>query len=197
MSRTSLRSKKRVPPMMRWGMPCLANMRSKAWDWEFNPVEHGEVRELPALGHPVQNGLGDAVGLVLLVFRQVQADFRPRPCGGPKGLAFALLIVGDDGVGGVQDVLSGAVVLLQAHHLGPGEVLLEMQNILDGGPPELVDALVIVAHHAQVAAALGQQTDKPVLGVVSVLVLVHHQVAETVSGSTPARRGRSRTGARR
>ena len=25
-----------------------------------HPVEHGEVRELPALGHPVQNGLGDA-----------------------------------------------------------------------------------------------------------------------------------------
>ena len=175
-----MRSKKRVPPMMRVGDALLGEHALQGLGLGIHPVEHSEVRELPALGHPVQNGLGDAVGLVLLVFRQVQADFRPWPGGGPKGLAFALLVVGDDGIGGVQDVLSGAVVLLPAHPLGPGEVLLEMQNVLDGGPPELVDALVVVAHHAQVAAALGQQTDKPVLGVVGVLVLVHHQVAETV-----------------
>ena len=35
MSRTSFRSKNRVPPMIRWGTPCLANIRSKVRDWEF------------------------------------------------------------------------------------------------------------------------------------------------------------------
>ena len=106
--------------------------------------------------------------------------FAPGPAAVQRVLPLRSWLLAMTALAASQDVLGGAVVLLQAHHLGPGEVLLEMQNVLDGGPPELVDALVVVAHHAQVAAALGQQTDKPVLGVVGVLVLVHHQVAEAV-----------------
>ena len=58
------------------------------------------------------------------------------------------------GVGGVQDVLGGAVVLLQPDEPGAlGILLLKAQDVLDVSPPEAVNALVVVAYHADVLRA--------------------------------------------
>ena len=45
---------------------------------------------------------------------------------------------------------------LQAENLGPGELVLKLEDVFDGGPPELIDALVVVPHHAQVPPGGGQ-----------------------------------------
>ena len=83
-----------------------------------------------------------------------------------------------DGVGRVQDILGGAVVLLQADGAATGVLALEAQNVLDVGPPEAVDGLVVVAHHADVLIAPRQELGQEVLEVVGVLVLVNEDVAE-------------------
>ena len=90
------------------------------------------------------------------------------------------LVVLDDRVGRLHDVLGGAVVLLQLEDLQLGVVLLEVQNVLNISAPEGVDALRVVAHHADVAVLGGQLARNQVLGVVRVLVLIHHHELEQV-----------------
>ncbi len=94
-----------------------------------------------------------------------------------------LVIVLDNSGGGREDRLSRAVVLLELHHLGFGEVPLEVQDIPDVGVPEAVDRLVLVSYDHQVVVLGGEQLQQPVLSVVGVLVLVDQNVAE---GAAPA-----------
>ena len=118
------------------------------------------------------------VGLVALVEIGLDEHLVPRAVAGPQGLALTALIVADHGVGRVQNVLGGAVVLLQPDHPGAAVLLLKAEDILDIGAPEAVDALVVVAHHADVAVAACQQAGQQVLQVVGVLILVHQHIAE-------------------
>ena len=72
----------------------------------------------------------------------------------------------------------GAIVALQPDHLGALEIALEAQDVVHLRPAPAVDRLVVVAHAADVAVALGQQPQPQVLGHVGVLVLVDEYVAE-------------------
>ena len=81
-------------------------------------------------------------------------------------------------VGGVQNVAGGAVVLLQADGDGVLVLVLKVQNVLDGSAPELVNALVVIAHHTEIAPAAGQQGAQHILGVVGILILIHQHIAE-------------------
>ena len=141
-------------------------------------VEHGVVPELPAPVDPHQDVPGHEVGLVPLVEDGADVDGLAAAALGPEGLALAAGVVGDDGVGGVQDVLGGAVVLLQPDEPGLGILLLKAQDVLNVGPPEAVDALVVVAHHAEVLPPPGEKGREQILQMVGVLVLVHQHVAE-------------------
>ena len=135
--------------------------------------------------------LGDEPGLVVLVVGDVADDPLAGPGVGPQLLRLAALVVADHLVGGVEDGLGGAVVLLQQDRRGVGEVLLEVEDVADVGAAEGVDRLVGVTHHHQLAGldplglgveVLGvvgaQLVDQGVLGVVGVLVLVDEDVAE-------------------
>ncbi|MGC0428154.1 hypothetical protein RKD32_004509 [Streptomyces sp. SAI-195] len=106
------------------------------------------------------------------------------------------LVALDDRVGGAEDGLRGAVVLLQEDRRRVRVVLLELEDVADGGAAEGVDRLVGVAHHAQLGGRhLGlrrhvdgvlrghpdQLAHQGVLGVVGVLVLVHQDVPEAAA----------------
>ena len=60
--------------------------------------------------------------------------------------------------------------------MGVGEVLFKLQNIADVGAPPGVDALVLVAHGADVFLLASQQLHELVLGAVGVLVLVDKEI---------------------
>ena len=96
----------------------------------------------------------------------------------PERLPLSSRIVGDHGVGRVQNALGGAVVLLQLDHLGLGKEAVEGENVLNGRAAEFVNALVVVAHHHQVLVAAREQHGELKLGHVGVLELVHADVAE-------------------
>ena len=122
--------------------------------------------------------LRDEQRLLVLVVR-AEAD-RELALGrlGPQGLGLALDVVLDQRVRDREDVRGGAVVLLHQEDLGVGVVALEVQEVLDRGPAPRVDALVGVAHDADVPVLLREQVDQLVLRAVRVLVLVHEDVAE-------------------
>ena len=75
-------------------------------------------------------------------------------------------------------MLGGTVVLLQADDPGVLVLLFKVQDILNVGPPETVDGLVIVTHHAEVPVSPGQQAGEEILQVVGVLILVHQHIPE-------------------
>ena len=91
-----------------------------------------------------------------------------------------VLVVGDDGVRGVDDVLGGTVVLFQADESIVGVVVLEVEDVLDVGAAEGIDALGVVAYHADVLEQRRDAFHDEVLSVVGVLVLVDEDELESV-----------------
>ena len=104
--------------------------------------------------------------------RLALAELRPEP------LLLALAVVLDHRVGGVQDRVRRAVVLLERDHARAGEVALELEDVADVGASEAIDRLVRVADHHQVPVWPREQLEQDVLRVVRVLVLVDEDVAE-------------------
>ena len=142
-------------------------------------VEHGDVRggidqlQTRDLG-------GDVVGLGLGVARLEEDQVRAFAARGFELFADALLVVGDDGAGGVQNFLVRAVVLLDAQDARAGKILGEAQDVADVGAAPAVDGLVLVADDAEIRPGAGQQPQQVVLHAVGVLVFVDVKVAEAL-----------------
>ncbi len=94
-------------------------------------------------------------------------------------LGDAAFVMGDEGIGRIDDIARAAVVPLQAEDPGFLEILLEVEDIGDLGAAEGVDGLGIVPHHAEIPVRRRQFAEDDVLGQVRVLVLVHQDMAET------------------
>ena len=127
-----------------------------------------------------QDLAGDPVRLVALVLGPVARDRAARVADGEELLGLAADVVGDDGVGRIEDGLGRAEVLLQHDRRHVGEGALELQDVADVGTAPAVDRLVGVPHHAHVAVRLAQQLDDLVLRVVRVLELVDEDVPEAL-----------------
>ena len=72
------------------------------------------------------------------------------------------------------------VVLLQSDGLGAGIEFFKVENVLNGSAAEAVDALVVIAHHADVALRPGEQADQTELrhaGILILLSLIHISLA--------------------
>ena len=123
------------------------------------------------------DGPGNKVRFPLLIGRLVVQHPFAAGIFGPQRFALALAVAADDRVGGLQNGAGAAVVLLQTDHAGLPKLLLKGEDVFDGGAAEFVDALVVIAHHTQVAMAAGQKADQQVLGMVGILILIHHDVA--------------------
>ena len=96
----------------------------------------------------------------------------------PELFALAAAVVRNDGVRRVQNALRGAVILLQTDDLRALVLLFKVQNVGDGRTAEAVDALVVVAHDADIFIAPGQQRGQQVLQMVRILILVDEDIAE-------------------
>ena len=152
-----------------------------------------EDRDLAAGGAAVEQPIdlaGDVSRLGVLVIELTQADRIALAELAPQTLGAAAAVVGDDGVGGVEDRLRRAVVLLELDDAGVREVLLELEDVADLGTAEAVDRLVGVADDREVAVLAGKQRQPAVLDVVGVLVLVDEDVPEGLDDSA---RGPPRT----
>ena len=117
-------------------------------------------------------------GLILFRSCRIMMDLVPHPVLRPERLALAAVVVFDHTVGSVQNVGGGTIVLFQADGFCPAEHLFKVENILDGCAAEFVNALIIVAHHADIVIAACQQPDQVELGHAGVLILIHHHIAE-------------------
>ena len=78
----------------------------------------------------------------------------------PEHLILSSVVMTNHAVGDGQDVLRGAVVLLQLRHGSAGKRFFKIQDIRDIRAAELVNGLVVVTDHAQVSVLLRQQTTR-------------------------------------
>jgi len=123
---------------------------------------------------------GQPLGLVPLVGGAQQDHRLPALFLREERLAESRRILGDDAVRGIQDDLGGAVVLLEPHELGAGEIVLKREHVPHVGTAPTVDRLIVVAHDAEIPVSLGQLLHKQILSGVRVLELVHEHVLEPV-----------------
>ena len=93
-------------------------------------------------------------------------------------LLHAFRITFDHRIGRLDDRTRRAVILLQLEDHRVGEILLERKDVLDLGPPERIDRLGVVAHHADLRMELRQAPDDDVLGIVGILILIDQDVFE-------------------
>ena len=126
----------------------------------------------PATSGQTLHLTGDELCLLVLVVGVEDGDLGAAAAIGPQLLVLAAGVAADDGVGSIEDRLGGPVVLLELHDLGIRVVALEVEDVAQVGAAPRVDALVIVAHHRQVAVLGGQQAAEQVLRAIGVLVLV-------------------------
>ena len=105
---------------------------------EDRHVAPARVTDLVQLRHLADHPLR----LVDLVLGVEADDGLAAALVGPELLRLAAHVVGDDRVGGVEDGLGRAVVLLEQDHRGVGERLLELQDVGDVGATEPIDRVV-------------------------------------------------------
>ncbi len=123
----------------------------------------------------------------MFIVSDVADDLSSRAGVGPQSLLSPAAVPRDDGVGGLQDGLGGAVVLLQDDGARLRIVLLELDDVADRGPAEGVDRLIGVADHAQFRhrrALIGRADelfDQHVLRMVGVLIFIDQDVREASS----------------
>ena len=97
------------------------------------------------------------------------------------------MVARNDCIGGRQDGLGGAVVLLEHDRASARVVALELLDVADGRTAEGVDRLIGITDHAQLTCRQGRRIDpdelldEHVLRVVGVLILVDHDVPETAT----------------
>ena len=142
-------------------------------------VEHGEVGPFQALLEAgCLNALDDGFGFVLVVIAGQYLERIALAQGRPQRLGVELGVLGDEGVGRVQDGAGGAVVLLQLDDGEVGKVLPQTLEVLQRGAAPAVDGLIVVAHSRQARAVAHQLLQERVLRHIGVLVFVHQKVAQ-------------------
>src|SRR5438093_365648 len=74
--------------------------------------------------------------------------------------------------GRVEDRLHAAVVLLELQHARIGKVLRKIQDVVNGGSAERINALRVVANDAQAAAARAERFENRRLQRIGVLIFI-------------------------
>ena len=118
--------------------------------------------------------------LLMVIIRPVIAKFLAAVTVRPQFLALSAAVVADYRIRRVQNVPLAPVVLLQLDDLRLRKIRLKVQDVPDIRPAPLVNALVVVPDHAQIVVPVRQLADQPVLNMVRILILVHHDILKTL-----------------
>ncbi|MCY1528145.1 hypothetical protein D9M68_632400 [compost metagenome] len=141
-------------------------------------VEEGQYLGMPVGGFALvvaggQPHGGGHVGEVVLTWDDLLGEAEDARAVVPSLLLHPLVVEADDVR--VRTVVDGQLDLLALPFV---EQRGELQNVADGRAAKAVQALVVVAHHAEILLLARQQQEDAFLNGVGVLVLVHHQVGQ-------------------
>ena len=119
-------------------------------------IKHSHFAQLGAfLKLQLLHALDYEASLIPFVHRLIIGYLRAHAIIGPQIFRLAARIIFNYRISGIQNHLCAAVVLLQLHQLGFGIILFKVQNIADIRATPAVNALVRIAHHAQIMMLAG------------------------------------------
>ena len=119
---------------------------------------------------------GDKTSLLITVISLVIKDPVAVWVCRPELLFLLMYVVLDDRIGRVEYRLRRAVILLQQDHLCLREMLLKLEDVANIRLSEPVNALRVVADHADILLFLGQVVYQRELQRVGVLIFVNQYV---------------------
>src|SRR5690606_26990828 len=94
-------------------------------------VEDGDVLVIEAALVKGTDLIRYELRLIVLAVPREADDLLAIADGGEQLLVLAVEVVGDDRIGGAEDVLGRAIVLLEQDHLRVGEVAFELDDVAD------------------------------------------------------------------
>ena len=83
-------------------------------------------------------------------------------------------------VGRIQDILGGAVILLEFDHRSIRKDPLKIQDIVNIGPPEFIDRLVVISDHTKILVFFCQKAHQLKLYRVGILIFIHQYIPKTL-----------------
>ena len=145
--------------------------------------EDGEVAITPfRLGRGLGDGLLDAFGELIRFFDAAveaeQADWFALDVVGVERLRLSLFVVGDEAVGGGEDVFGAAEILAEVDDAGAWVVFFEVEDVFDVRAAPFVDRLVRIADDTEIRIVFGEAPGDGVLRLVGVLIFVDQDVLE-------------------
>ena len=150
-----------------------------------DPIEDCDLFGGSAFGEECLDLLGDVAGFVALVEGVEQLDFGTFTPVAEQRFSQSAAVVLDEIVGRFKDGSGGAIVDFEFDHLGIVEMFVKLQDVSEIGSPPAVDALVVVAHDAEIVVFAAEQAEKFVLQFVGILILVDHDVLVAFTGLPP------------
>ena len=123
---------------------------------------------------------GDVLRLVKSAVIALKADVLSLSVLCPEAFCLPPPVIPDHFICRVQYILRRAVILLELNDLRIRKDLFKIQDIFDVGPAETINALVVVAYNAEVPVLFRQKAYKTELGRIGILILIHHDVFETL-----------------
>ena len=121
---------------------------------------------------------GDKVGFGGLVFEGFDIDRFAGGGVGKESFVGTGLVFADNFLGGVENVLGGAVVLFEFDDGGTREIAFEIEDVGEIGAAPGIDGLPVVANDTDIAVLVDEEADDLVLDGVGVLVFVDEDVLE-------------------
>ena len=112
-------------------------------------IEHGHLGVGDTLPGELHYLVGNELCFVVGAIPSEANNLVTRPHIGEQILGFAIEIVADDGISRIEDVLGGAIVLLQQHDVCTGEIPLKFRDVPNVGSAEGINRLVGVPHHGE------------------------------------------------
>ena len=146
------------------------------------PIQHGEiaVRQTTLRVHPVPDIVRDKLRLLHRVPQLMKVHSGTGALTCPERLLLSVHIVVNHRVRRIENILRGAVILLETHHKGIRKHRLKIQNVPDIRTAELVNRLIVVAHDTKIPATAREQPDQLKLRPVRILILIDVNILKTI-----------------
>ena len=144
----------------------------------MGPVQNGHVPVFPAFIMEPFDFQGHRFGLFSAVCSGHAGHGLPLFLMGNEILSDAVLILVDEGIGGIQDFRRGAVIVIHNDGLHMREFPVEVQKIAYIGAAPGVNGLVRISHDEKVVVVAAEGLHELVLERVDVLEFINHNVLQ-------------------
>ena len=122
------------------------------------------------------NRVYDVLRFVITILREIKPHFVAAFVLRPESLSESLNVVGDYGIGGVEDGFGASIVFFEPEYARTWEIFFKVEDVANVGATPRVNTLVFITHNENITSVAAKLTCDNVLGTVGVLVFVYEDI---------------------